>query len=307
MTSPDLTTRIGSMTMQNPVMIASGVFGYGDEFMGLAPYGELGALVLKTVTLEARRGNPPACRTAETPAGMVNAIGLENVGVEAFVRDKLPAALTYGTNLIASIAGETAEEFAACARILETAPVAALELNISCPNVKSGGMAFGIDPAASAAVVAAVRAASGKPLIAKLTPNVTDIVTVARACEAAGADAISLTNTFAAMVIDVERQCPILAANTGGLSGPAIRPAAVYRVFYVARAVQIPVIGMGGIWNASDALEFLLAGASAVAVGTALYADPEAANRVVRGIADYLVRHDVPHVADLVGSVRLRG
>jgi len=307
MTCPDLTTRIGAMTMKNPVMIASGVFGYGDEFLGLAPYGELGALVLKTVTLEPRRGNPPACRTAETPAGMVNAIGLENVGIEAFVRDKLPAALTYGTNLIASIAGETAEDFAACARILETAPVAALELNISCPNVKSGGMAFGIDPEASAAVVAAVKAASGKPIIAKLTPNVTDIVTVARACEAAGADAISLTNTFAAMVIDVERQCPLLAANTGGLSGPAIRPAAVYRVFYVARAVQVPVVGLGGIWNASDALEFILAGASAVAVGTALYADPEAAHRVVTGIADYLVRHGVPRVSDLVGRVRLRG
>jgi dihydroorotate dehydrogenase (NAD+) catalytic subunit len=307
MTCPDLTTRIGAMTMKNPVMIASGVFGYGDEFLGLAPYGELGALVLKTVTLEPRRGNPPACRTAETPAGMVNAIGLENVGIEAFVRDKLPAALTYGTNLIASIAGETAEDFAACARTLETAPVAALELNISCPNVKSGGMAFGIDPEASAAVVAAVKAASGKPIIAKLTPNVTDIVTVARACEAAGADAISLTNTFAAMVIDVERQCPLLAANTGGLSGPAIRPAAVYRVFYVARAVQVPVVGLGGIWNASDALEFILAGASAVAVGTALYADPEAAHRVVTGIADYLVRHGVPRVSDLVGRVRLRG
>ena len=307
MTCPDLTTRIGAMTMKNPVMIASGVFGYGDEFLGLAPYGELGALVLKTVTLEPRRGNPPACRTAETPAGMVNAIGLENVGIEAFVRDKLPAALTYGTNLIASIAGETAEDFAACARILETAPVAALELNISCPNVKSGGMAFGIDPEASAAVVAAVKAASGKPIIAKLTPNVTDIVTVARACEAAGADAISLTNTFAAMVIDVERQCPLLAANTGGLSGPAIRPAAVFRVFYVARAVQVPVVGLGGIWNASDALEFILAGASAVAVGTALYADPEAAHRVVTGIADYLVRHGVPRVSDLVGRVRLRG
>jgi len=307
MTCPDLTTRIGAMTMKNPVMIASGVFGYGDEFLGLAPYGELGALVLKTVTLEPRRGNPPACRTAETPAGMVNAIGLENVGIEAFVRDKLPAALTYGTNLIASIAGETAEDFAACARTLETAPVAALELNISCPNVKSGGMAFGIDPEASAAVVAAVKAASGKPIIAKLTPNVTDIVTVARACEAAGADAISLTNTFAAMVIDVERQCPLLAANTGGLSGPAIRPAAVYRVFYVARAVQVPVVGLGGIWSASDALEFILAGASAVAVGTALYADPGAAHHVVTGIADYLVRHGVPRVADLVGRVRLRG
>jgi dihydroorotate dehydrogenase (NAD+) catalytic subunit len=304
---PDLRVRLGALELKNPVMVASGVFGYGDEFMGLAPYGELGALVLKTVTLEPRRGNPPASRTAETPAGMVNAIGLENVGVEAFLRDKLPAALGYGTKVIASIAGESPEEFAACARRLDASPIAALELNISCPNVKSGGMAFGVDPAASAAVVSAVRAATGKPVIAKLTPNVTDIAAIARACEQAGADVLSLTNTFAAMVIDVERRRPLLAANTGGLSAPAIRPAAVFRVFQVARAVQLPVIGMGGIWNASDALEFILAGASAVAVGTALYADPEAAHRVLHGITTYLTRHDVPAVTDLIGAVELHG
>jgi len=302
---PDLRVHLGPLALKNPVMVASGVFGYGDEFAGLAPYGELGALVLKTVTLEPRRGNPPACRTAETPAGMVNAIGLENVGVQAFVRDKLPAALAYGTAVIASIAGETPEEFAACARILDATPIAALELNISCPNVKSGGMAFGIDPEASAAVVSAVRAATGKPVIAKLTPNVTDIASIARACVHAGADILSLTNTFAAMVIDVERRCPILAANTGGLSGPAIRPAAVYRVYQVARATDVPVIGMGGIWNGSDALEFLLAGASAVAVGTALFADPEAAHRVLHGITSYLIRHEVVRVTDLIGTVRL--
>jgi dihydroorotate dehydrogenase (NAD+) catalytic subunit len=306
MASPDLSVRIGSMAMKNPVMIASGIFGYGEEFRGLAPYGELGALALKTVTREPRRGNPPACRTAETPAGMVNAIGLENVGVEAFVRDKLPAALTYGTNLIASVAGETAADFAACAQILDATPIAALELNISCPNVKSGGMAFGVDPQASAEVVATVKAVTRKPVIAKLTPNVTDIAAVASACEAAGADAVSLTNTFAAMVIDAERRCPILASNTGGLSGPAIRPAAVYRVFQVAQAVQVPVIGMGGIWNASDALEFLLAGASAVAVGTALYADPAAGHRVLEGIGEYLRRHGMARVGDLVGAVKLR-
>jgi dihydroorotate dehydrogenase (NAD+) catalytic subunit len=307
MASPDLAVRIGAMTMENPVMIASGIFGYGEEFRGLAPYGELGALVLKTVTREPRRGNPPACRTVETPAGMVNAIGLENVGVEAFVRDKLPAPLEYGTNIVASLAGETAADFAACAEVLEGTPVAALELNISCPNVKSGGMAFGVDPQASAEVVATVKAVTRKPVIAKLTPNVTDIAAVARACEAAGADAVSLTNTFAAMVIDAERRCPILASNTGGLSGPAIRPAAVYRVFQVAQAVQVPVIGMGGIWNASDALEFLLAGATAVAVGTALYADPAAGHRILAGIVDYLRRHEVPRVQDLVGAVQLRG
>lgn len=305
MSAPDLTVRIGAMSMKNPVMLASGVFGYGDEFKGLAAYGDLGALVLKTVTKEPRPGNPPASRTAETPSGMVNSIGLENVGLEAFLRDKLPAALGYGTRVVASIAGDTPEDFATCARALESAAVDAIEINISCPNVKKGGMAFGVDPEGSAEVVAGVRSATSKPVIAKLTPNVTDIAEVAAACERAGADAIALTNTLSAMVIDVESRRPLLAANTGGLSGPAIRPAAVYRVFEAARAVQVPVIGMGGIWNAQDALEFILAGATAVAVGTALYADPAAGNRVLAGIRDYLVRHEIARVTDLVGSVRL--
>lgn len=306
MSAPDLSVRIGSMLMKNPVMLASGVFGYGDEFMGLALYGDLGALVLKTVTLAPRVGNPPASRTVETPAGMVNSIGLENVGVEALVRQRLPIALSYGTHVIASIAGDTADEFAACARALDATEIAAMEINISCPNVKKGGMAFGMDPQASSEVVAAVRAATGKPIIAKLTPNVSDIASVALACERAGADAISLTNTFAAMVVDVETRRPVLAANSGGLSGPAIRPAAVYRVFQVARAVTAPIIGMGGIWNASDALEFIIAGAAAVAVGTALYADPEAGHRVLAGIRDYLLRHGVESVRELVGSIELR-
>jgi len=305
MSGLDLTVRIGAMTMKNPVMVASGIFGYGDEFKGLANYGELGALVLKTITREPRAGNPPACRTAETPAGMVNAIGLENVGLDVFLRDKLPAALEYGTNIIASIAGETPEDFAECAGALDGSQVAGIEINISCPNVKKVGMSFGVDAEASSEVVSAVRGATGKPIIAKLTPNVTDIASIAMACEAAGADAISCTNTFSAMVIDVEKRCPLLAAGTGGLSGPAIRPAAVLRVYQVAQAVKCPVIGMGGIWNARDALEFILAGASAVAVGTALYADPAAGNRVLGGIRAYLEDHDVGAVGDLVGSVRL--
>jgi dihydroorotate dehydrogenase (NAD+) catalytic subunit len=302
MSAPDLTVRIGAMTMKNPVMVASGIFGYGDEFMGLADYGELGALVLKTVTKEPRAGNPPAARTAETPAGMVNAIGLENVGVEAFLRDKLPVALTYGTNIVASIAGDTPDEFAQCARLLDSSPVAAIEINISCPNVKRGGMAFGVDSEASGEVVSAVRAATSKPIIAKLTPNVTDIAPIAKACETAGADAISLVNTFAAMVIDVENQRPLLAAGTGGLSGPAIRPAAVYRVWQVAKAVKVPVIGMGGIWNANDALEFILAGATAVMLGTVLYADPAAGNRVLAGIREYCAAHNIAAISDLVGA-----
>ncbi len=305
MTAPDLTVAIGSMTMKNPVIVASGIFGYGDEFRGLADYGALGALVLKTVTPHPRPGNPPAHRTVETPGGMLNAIGLENVGVDAFVREKLPAALEYGTNIIASIAGDAAEEFAHCARALDATDVAAIEINISCPNVKQGGMAFGVDAEASAEVTAAVRAATGKPIISKLTPNVTDIAAVAVACERAGADAISLINTFSAMAVDVETRRPLLAAGSGGLSGPAIRPAAVHRVWQVAQAVGVPVIGMGGIWNASDALEFIIAGASAVAVGTALYADPAAAHRVLEGIRAYLERHELASLADLVGSLQV--
>lgn len=307
MSEPDLTTNLGPLVLKNPVMVASGIFGYGDEFRGLAAYGELGALVLKTVTLRPRPGNPPASRTAETPGGMVNAIGLENVGVEAFLRDKLPGALAYGTHIIASIAGDTPEEFAACARLLDGSDLAAIEVNISCPNVKQGGMAFGVDPVASGEVVSAVRAATSKPIIAKLTPQVTDIAPIATACERAGADAISLTNTFPAVVVDVERRRPVLAAGTGGLSGPAIRPAAVYQVHRAAGAVGLPVVGMGGIWNASDALEFLLVGASAVAVGTALYADPAAPHRVLAGIRDYLTRHRLAGVRALIGTVRLPG
>jgi len=301
----DLTVKIGSMTMKNPVITASGVFGYGEEFFGLADYGELGALVLKTVTREPRAGNPPASRTAETPAGMVNAIGLENVGIEAFLSDKLPVALGYGTNVVASIAGDTPEDFAHCADRLDSSEVAAIEINISCPNVKKGGMAFGVDAEASAEVVAAVRGATKKPIIAKLTPNVTDVAAVAVACAGAGAEAISLTNTFSAMVIDVPTRRPVLAAGTGGLSGPAIRPAAVYRVYQVARAVRVPVIGMGGIWNGNDALEFILAGASAVAVGTVLYADPAAGSRVVAGLRTYMEQQGVKRIGELVGAVRI--
>ncbi len=305
MTGPDLTIRVGALSLKNPVLVASGVFGYGDEFMGLADYGELGALVLKTVTRDPRPGNPPASRTAETPAGMVNAIGLENVGVEAFLRDKLPVALTYGTHVIASIAGDTPEDFAHCAAALDSSAIAAIEINISCPNVKKGGMAFGVDPDSAAEVVSAVRSATGKPLIAKLTPNVTDIAPIALACESAGADAVSLINTFSAMVIDVEKRRPLLAAGMGGLSGPAIRPAAVYRAYQVAKAVKVPVVGMGGIWSANDALEFILAGASAVTVGTALYADPAAANRVLAGIRDYCLRHNLPNLTSLIGAAVL--
>ena len=305
MSTPDVTVQLGPLTLKNPVIIASGIFGYGDEFRGLADYGVLGALVLKTITPEPRAGNPPAHRTVETPAGMLNSIGLENVGLEAFLRDKLPAALEYDTHIIASIAGDTPEEFAHCARALHATQVAAVEINISCPNVEQGGMAFGVDPEASAEVVSAVRAATAKPIIPKLTPNVTDIADIALACQTAGADAISLINTFSAMAVDIETRRPLLAAGHGGLSGPAIRPAALYRVYQVAQAVDLPVIGMGGIWNASDALEFIIAGASAIAVGTALYADPAAGNRILAGLREYLAKHGVTKLEGLVGCVQL--
>lgn len=296
----------GALRMKNPVMTAAGCWGYGSEYAGLADWGELGALVLKTVTLNPRRGNPPSSRTVETPAGMVNSIGLENVGVQDFIEEKLPAARVYGTNVIASIAGDTVEEFVEVARRLEAAEgIAAVELNISCPNVKRGGMAFGVDAEAAAEVVRGVRAVTARPVIAKLTPNVTDIAEIAVACEAAGATAVSLINTFSAMVIDMETRRPILSANFGGLSGPAIRPAAVLRVYQVAQAVRIPVIGMGGIWEARDAVEFLLAGASAVAVGTAVFSDPGRPLAVLRGLREFLVTHNISDVRELVGAVRL--
>jgi dihydroorotate dehydrogenase (NAD+) catalytic subunit len=292
--------------MPTPVMIASGIYGYGEELKDLAGLEGVGAFVLKTVTPRPRLGNPPHARIVETPAGIINSIGLENPGIEAFLAEKLPAARRLGVPLVASIAGETDEEFADLARRMDGAEdVAALELNISCPNVERGGMLFGCDPALAAGAVAAARAATGMTLIAKLTPNVTDIAQVARACEEAGADAVSLVNTFSAMAIDVETRRPLLGGNFGGLSGPAIRPAAVLRVYQVARAVEVPVIGMGGVWEARDALEFIIAGAAAVGVGTVLYSDPGRPRVIVAGIRDFLAKEGIADIADLVGTVRL--
>jgi dihydroorotate dehydrogenase (NAD+) catalytic subunit len=303
---PKLAVALGRLRLKNPVLLASGVFGYGDEFWGLADYGKLGGLTLKTITLQPTPGNPPAARTVETPAGVVNSIGLENVGLEVFLQEKLPFARRHKTCLIASIAGERVSEFAELAAALDQAKgLSALELNISCPNVERGGMCFGVEPRAAARVVAAARKATRLPVIPKLTPNVTDIAEIARACEAAGADAVSLVNTFSAMVIDIRRRRPLHGGNFGGLSGPAIRPAAVLRVHQVARAVRIPVIGMGGIWNGNDALEFLIAGASAVAVGTALFADPAAGHRVLSEIERFLQEEGLPDLRRLIGSLEL--
>lgn len=301
-----LQTVIAGVRLPTPVLVASGIWGYGEEYAALEGLDGVGALVLKSITLQPRAGNAPSARTVETPAGMLNSIGLENVGLAAFLAEKLPAARRLGVTLLASIAGQSAEEFVELAQALDQAEgLAGLELNISCPNVKRGGIAFGVDPEAAAEVVRSVRAATRMPVIPKLTPNVTDITAVARACESAGADAISLINTFSAMAIDIHSRRPKLGEDFGGLSGPAIRPAAVLRTFQVARAIKLPVIGMGGIWDAQDALEFIIAGASAVAVGTTLYFDPGRPRRIVEGIRSYLQEQGIERLSELVGSVRL--
>ena len=303
--APDLTVEIGPLRLRNPVMLASGIVGYGVEYGSLAGVDRLGALVLKTITMAPKQGNPPP-RGIETPAGMLNSIGLENPGIEAFMREKLPDALRLGVPIIVSIAGLSVAEFAQMAERLDRGKgIAAIELNISSPNLPGGGMLFGQDAGVTAEVVAAARSATRLPVIAKLTPNVTDIAAIASACEQAGADAISLVNTFSGMCIDVSTRRPMLGANFGGLSGPAIRPAAVLRVFQVARAVKIPVIGMGGIWDWRDAVEFIIAGATAVQIGTALFYDPSRGLKVLRGLRRFLKEQGLSSIRELVGTVRL--
>lgn len=302
MTTLDLTTSIGALKLKNPVLTASGTFGYGLEFAGYLDLGRLGGICTKGLSLAPHRGNP-APRVFETPSGMLNAIGLENMGVEAFARDVLPALAKAGTAVVANFFGNTVDEYAALADRLDRLDgVDALELNISCPNVKEGGISFGREPAMAAAVTAAVRAKTGKTLIVKLSPA-SDVVAVARAVEAAGADAVSCMNTIPGMAIDVHTRRPRLANVTGGLSGPAIRPMAVKLVHDVAKAVAIPVIGVGGIMTGEDAMEFVIAGAAAVQVGTASFTDPAAAVKVLEGIEAYCVRHKAKEFRTLVGSL----
>jgi dihydroorotate dehydrogenase (NAD+) catalytic subunit len=304
--APRLNVSLAGIRLRTPLVAASGIWGYGEEYVRSPQVRHFGAFVLKTTTLRPRAGNPPGSRTVETPAGLVNSIGLENPGIEALIADKLPRAREMDLPLIASIAGETVAEFAEMARLLaETEGLAALELNISCPNVERHGMAFGADPETAAAVVAACRPNWPKPLIAKLTPNVTDIAEIAVACERAGADVIALVNTFTAMCIDVRTRRPLLGANFGGLSGPAIRPAAILRVYRVAQAVKVPIIGMGGVWDADDALEFMIAGATAVGLGTCLLAAPSRPEEIAKGMRAFLRREDIPSARELIGSVKL--
>ena len=302
MSALDLSVELCGLRLRNPVMVASGTFGYGTEYADLVDVSSLGALVTKAVTLEPREGNPPP-RICETPAGMLNAIGLQNPGVEVFLAEKLPALREFGVPIIVNVAGRDVADYVAVARRLaEAEGVAALELNVSCPNVKAGGLHCGVRPELTAELVAAVRAACPLPLITKLSPNVTDIVAIAQAAVEAGSDAVSLINTLLGMAIDVERQAPVLANLSGGLSGPAIRPVAVRMVWEVARAVSVPILGMGGIMTARDALEFVLAGATAVAIGTANFVNPDTVAEVLKGLEDYCRRHQIERISDLIGA-----
>jgi dihydroorotate dehydrogenase (NAD+) catalytic subunit len=300
---PDMTVNLAGIPLRNPVMTASGTFGYGEEFAGYVDLESIGAFVTKGLSLKPRAGNPTP-RIVETPGGMLNAIGLQNVGIEAFIKKKVPFLRTVNTPAIANFFGATVDEYAELARRLDEIPeVAGLEVNISCPNVKQGGIVFGTDPACAFDVVSACRAVTIKPLIVKLSPNVTDVVAMAKACEDAGADSLSLINTLTGMAIDLNRRRPVLANITGGFSGPAIKPIALRMVWQVAKAVKVPIIGIGGIMNATDALEFMLAGATAVQVGTASFINPGAAQQIAEEMEAWLVANGVADIKSLIGAL----
>ena len=302
---PDMSVEIAGIKLRNPVMPASGTFGYGEEYTPFIDMEKIGAIVTKGLSLKPKAGNPTP-RIAETVSGMLNAIGLQNVGIDAFIQHKMPFLRTVNTPVIANFFGNTLEEYGEVAKRLNDIPeIAAGELNISCPNVKQGGIVFGTDPKAASEVVALVRKNLQKPLIVKLTPNVTDITIVARAVEEAGADAIACINTLTGMSVDVNTRKPRIANMTGGLSGPAIRPVAVRMVHQVVQTVSVPVIGIGGIVKAMDALEFLIVGAKAVQVGTANFVDPTAMISIIEGIEEFLVEEGIDDIHDLIGSLRL--
>ena len=301
----DLRTSIGKLELANPVMTASGTFGYGTEFADFVDLDKLGGVIVKGTTLHHREGNPYP-RMAETPSGMLNAVGLQNKGVDYFCEHIYPTIKDYNTRMIVNVSGSAVEDYVATAeRINALENIPAIELNISCPNVKQGGMAFGVTAKGAEEVVSAVRKAYDKTLIVKLSPNVTDITEIARAAEAAGADSVSLINTLLGMAIDAERRRPVLSTITGGMSGPAVKPIALRMVWQVAKAVNIPVVGLGGITNATDAIEFLLAGASAIEVGTANFIDPAVTGKIVDGINDYLDRHGFSSVRDIIGALEV--
>ena len=306
MNTLDTCVHIGrGLYIKNPVMTASGTYGYGLEYEDFVELQRLGGIMVKGTTLHARQGNPYP-RMAETPAGMLNAVGLQNKGIDYFCEHIYPSIKDYDTAMIVNVSGSQVEDYIATAeRINALERIPAIELNISCPNVKEGGMAFGVTCAGAASVVRAVRAVYDKTLIVKLSPNVTDITEIARAVEAEGADAVSMINTLLGMAIDAERRRPVLSTVTGGLSGPAVKPIALRMVWQTAQAIKLPIIGMGGIATASDAIEFLLAGASAIEVGTYNFVDPTATVKIVDGIEDYMRRHGFDSVRDLVGALQL--
>ena len=301
----DLNVNIGSLQLKNPVMTASGTFGYGIEYSDFIDISQLGGIIVKGTTLYKREGNPYP-RMAETPAGMLNAVGLQNKGVYYFAEQIYPQIKDVQTNIIVNVSGSTIADYVKTAEVInELANIPAIELNISCPNVKQGGMAFGVTANGAEEVVKAVRDVYKKTLIVKLSPNVTDIAAIARAVENEGADAVSLINTLMGMAIDVERRCSKLSIGTGGLSGPAIKPVALRMVWQVAKAVKIPVIGMGGIMNAIDAIEFFMAGATAVEIGVANFIDPAISVKIAEGIEEWLVAHHIDDIHDIIGALKL--
>lgn len=299
----DLSVKINQLRLANPVMTASGTFGYGLEFQDLVPLEEIGAIIMKGTTLEPREGNDYP-RMAETASGMLNCVGLQNKGADYFCQHIYPQIAHLPTPMIVNVSGHSPESYAACAaRIGTLEHIPAIELNISCPNVKDGGMAFGVTCEGAASVVRAVRKVYRKTLIVKLSPNVTSIADIARSCEAEGADAVSLINTLMGMAIDIERRQPKLSIRTGGLSGPAVKPIAVRMVWDVAHAVKIPVVGLGGIMTAEDAIEFMMAGATAIEIGTANFIDPAVTVKVKNGMADWLESHGCRSVTEIIGTV----
>jgi len=292
------------LVLKNPVMTASGTFGYGREFENYADLDRLGAIIVKGISLEPMSGNPPP-RIIETAGGMLNSIGLQNVGLKAFLAEKMPYLRQIDTRIVVNILGESAEEYSEIAGALDSAPgIDALEVNISCPNVSRGGISFGADPDEAYRITRAVKESTGLPVIVKLTPNVTDIVSIARAVEKAGADCVSLINTLKGMAVDIEKRAPSLRNVTGGLSGPAIKPVALRMVWEVARELSVPVIGIGGIMNHTDALEFMIAGATAVQIGTANFVNPAATMDIIDGLEKYTAGKGVRSIAEIIGSLR---
>lgn len=302
---PDLRITINGLEFQNPVLTASGTFGYGEEFADLVDLNRLGGIIVKGTTGQARQGNPYP-RMSETPMGMLNSVGLQNKGVDAFISEIWPRIRHYRTNIIVNVSGSTVEEYEeVAAKLNEVEGIPAIELNISCPNVKEGGMAFGTSCPSAVAVTRAVREVYHKTLIVKLSPNVTDIAEMARAVEGAGADAVSLINTLLGMAINAHTRKPVLSTITGGLSGPAVKPIALRMVWQVYKAVKIPVIGLGGIMNATDAVEFMLAGATAIQVGTANFIDPAVTMKIIDGLESYCIEHGIRHIGELTGALEV--